>query len=240
MSLTKIVIIATSHMTMGDTSEPTGIWFEELATPYYEFVDAGYQVDIVSIKGGRIPIDPRSQKPIGENEASVDRFLQDAKSMQKIQTTVSIDGFDLSEFDAVFFPGGHGTMWDFPNQEILASAITKALSENKVVAAVCHGPAVFVGVKDSQGTYVVNGRKIAGFTNDEEAAANLIDVVPFLLEDSLKEMGAVYQSGPAFESFAVKDGNLITGQNPASSRAVAQLVINALNTSNEKGVSQHE
>jgi len=210
--------------------EATGIWFEELATPYYQFVDAGYEVQIASIQGGLIPIDPRSQKALGENEASVDRFLQDPKSMQKIQTSVSIEGIHFADYDALFFPGGHGTMWDFPNNKMLSEAIADALESERVVAAVCHGPAVLVGVKYSNGQYVVNGKQVAGFTNDEEHAAGLTEKVPFLLEDVLVQQGANYKSGPNFAPFAVQDELLITGQNPASSTLVATMVIDALSS----------
>lgn len=233
MNITKIIIITTSHLTMGTpdlTSEPTGVWFEELATPYYHFIDAGFEVDVASIKGGAIPIDPRSQKTAGKNKYSVEQFMKDAHSMTKITNSLSIEGINLDEYDAIFFPGGHGTMWDFPNNKKLSQVIANALENQRVVAAVCHGPAVFVGATYSDGNYIVKNKQVTGFTNTEENTAGLSDVVPFLLEDELIKAGANYLKGPNFEPFAVQDGNLITGQNPASSDAVARLVVNALLT----------
>ncbi|MFC4701172.1 type 1 glutamine amidotransferase domain-containing protein [Glaciecola siphonariae] len=232
MSIGKIIIIATSHASMGSLSSPeteaTGIWFEELAVPYYEFVDAGYQVDIVSIAGGAIPIDPRSRNNKDENVDAVERFIEDEHAMTKIKTSVSIEGVNFAEYEALFFPGGHGAMWDFPNHPILADAISVALDEQRIVAAVCHGPAALVGVKDSTGAYVVKGKRVAGFTNTEEDAAGLTEQVPFLLQDALIRMGAKYEYGDDFTPFVVQDGSLITGQNPASSHLIAQHVIASL------------
>lgn len=228
MNTITILFIVTSHGMMGDKSEPTGIWFEELSTPYYAFTDAGYQVDIVSVSGGPVPIDPRSQLALGENPESVDRFLEDASAMTLIKDTKPIDQIDTSGYDAVFLPGGHGTMWDLPGSQALAEAVSKTLADGRVMAAVCHGPAGLVSATDSNGVPVVKGRKVAAFTNAEEDAVGLTDAVPFLLETRLKELGANVQIAPNFEAFAVVDDNLITGQNPASSEKVAKLVIEQL------------
>lgn len=225
MDIVSVIIITTSQATMGDLPEPTGLWLEELSTPYYQFVEAGFKVDIASIKGGKVPLDPRSIQDIGQNEASVDKFLSSTENMAKITTTVSIEDVKFTDYDVIFFPGGHGAVWDFPNQPILADAITSALNNEKVVASVCHGPAVFIGVKDSNGDYLVSGKKVAGFTNEEEDAVGLTDSVPFLLENELKRMGGLYQKGDMFTPFALQDGNLITGQNPGSSHAVGTLII---------------
>lgn len=223
-----ILFIVTSNSVMGNTGEPTGVWFEELATPYYQFIDAGYDVKIVSIIGGDIPIDPRSQDEIGKNPASVDRFLKDSDAMSKIKSTASIEGLDSSKYAAVFLPGGHGTMWDYPENENLANIVSKTLEGGGVVAAVCHGPAGLVLAKYSNGDSVVKGKTVAAFTNSEEAAVELTDEVPFLLETRLKELGANFSSVDDFQPHAVADGNLVTGQNPASSEKVAELVIEQL------------
>lgn len=231
MSSPKIIFIATSHAVMGDTQEPTGVWLEELSTPYYQLIDAGFQVDVGSIKGGKIPVDPRSQQPQGENADSVERMLEDFEAMHKITHSTAIEAIDFSAYDVLFLPGGHGTMWDLPGSERLASVIPAMLENGKVVSAVCHGPVGLVSAKYTNGTPVVAGKRVTGFTNAEESAVGLTEVVPYLLESKLRELGAAYESGPDFEPFAVRDGNLITGQNPVSSEAVAELVIQALGES---------
>ncbi len=224
----KILVILTSQATMGDDPRPTGVWFEELSTPYYAFVDAGAQVDIASIAGGEIPIDPHSLEAEGKNPPSVERFLKDASAMQKIEVSMKIDGQSTEGYSAVFLPGGHGTMWDLPKSTELASLLSTAWAEGKVVSAVCHGPAGLVNVKDTNGQPLVAGRRVAAFTDSEEAAAGLTDKVPFLLETRIRGLGAKYESGPDFQPFAVRDGKLVTGQNPASSEEVARLVLEAV------------
>lgn len=191
----KILMILTSHATMGDAGKPTGAWFEEVATPYYAFVDAGAQVDVASIQGGRVPIDPRSVKPRGENEVSVDRFLGDATASRKIEYSMKIENVSAAGYDVVFLPGGHGTMWDLPNSTALARVVSQAWRDGKVVAAVCHGPAGLVGATDEGGKPIVAGRRVSAFTNAEEQAAGLTDVVPFLLETRLRELGARFEGG---------------------------------------------
>lgn len=224
----KILMILTSHAVMGDTGKPTGVWFEELATPYYAFIDAGAQVDIASIQGGKLPIDPRSIQPAGENAQSVERFLKDAVAMEKIETSPSIEGLSVADYDAVFLPGGHGTMWDLPESKDLATLISRAWSDGKVVAAVCHGPAGLVEAKDAEGNPIVAGRRVSAFTNSEEDAVGLTDAVPFLLETRLRKLGARFELGPDFQPYAVRDGRLVTGQNPASSYEVARLTLEAI------------
>ena len=224
-----ILFIVTSHSVVGDTGNPTGVWFEELSTPYYKFIDAGYEVEVVSISGGDIPIDPRSQEEAGKNPESVERFLADNIAMSKIKATPSIDNIDTRKYSAIFLPGGHGTMWDYPENKNLANIVSKTLSDNKIVAAVCHGPAGLVSAKDANGDSIVKGKTVAAFTNSEEEAVEHTDVVPFLLETRLKELGANFSSVEDFQPHAVADGNLITGQNPASSEKVAELVIATLN-----------
>jgi putative intracellular protease/amidase len=224
----KILMVLTSHGQMGEAGQPTGVWFEELALPYFAFVDAGAQVDIVSIRGGEVPIDPRSVKPHGQNAPAVERFLADAAAMRKMHVSASIEGVDGGGYDAVFLPGGHGTMWDLPNSTALATLVGRMWDAGKVVAAVCHGPAGLVNVRDASGRPIVAGRRASGFTDAEEEAAGLTATMPFLLETRFRELGATFEGGPDFQPFAVADGRLVTGQNPASSELVAKLALDAL------------
>lgn len=224
----KILMILTSRATMGTSGAPTGVWFEEMSTPYYAFVDAGVEVEIASIEGGQIPVDPHSLHPSGKNPASVERFLLDEGAMKKIAQARKVSEMTTDRYAAVFLPGGHGTMWDLPRSQPLASLLGKAWADGKIVAAVCHGPAGLVNVKDATGQPLVAQRRISAFTNSEEAAVGLTATVPFSLENRLRELGARYESGPDFRPFAVRDGRLMTGQNPASSEAVAKLVLEAL------------
>ncbi len=224
----KILMILTSQATMGSDPRPTGVWFEELATPYYAFIDAGAQVDLASIAGGRIPVDPHSLESGDANPPSVRRFLQDKHAMAQLEGSMKIDGVSVDGYSAVFLPGGHGTMWDLPASATLASLLDKAWANGKVVSAVCHGPAGLVNVKDVDGKPLVAGRRVAAFSNSEEDAAGLTSTVPFLLESRLRELGAHYEHGPDFQPFALRDGKLVTGQNPASSQEVARLVLAAI------------
>ncbi|MEM7721221.1 MAG: type 1 glutamine amidotransferase domain-containing protein [Pseudomonadota bacterium] len=229
MTQAKILIIATSASQMDD-GDQTGVWLEELTTPYYAFLDSGAEVTLASIKGGEIPVDQRSMAPEGENDASVERYLKDTAAQLAVRNTVRIDDIDGlgMDFDAVFLPGGHGTMFDYPTNKTLASMIEAFDRAGKVVAAVCHGPAGLVLAKNEDGTPFVKGRTVAGFTDSEEHAVGLQDAVPFLLETRLRELGANYQSAPDFEPFAVQDGTLVTGQNPASATKTADLVMAAI------------
>jgi putative intracellular protease/amidase len=224
----KILMILTSQATMGDDPRPTGVWFEELTTPYYAFIDAGVHVDIASIAGGKIPIDPHSLAVAGKNPPSVERFLKDPVAMRKIEASMRIDGMTTNSYAAIFLPGGHGTMWDLPASTHLADLLSAAWTDGKVVSAVCHGPAGLLKVKDTTGQPLVAGRRVAAFTNSEEMAAGLSDKVPFLLESRFRGLGARYESGPDFQPFAIRDGKLVTGQNPASSIDVAHLVLQAI------------
>lgn len=203
------------------------MWFEELTTLYYVFADAGADVDIASIAGGKVSVDPNSLLAEGGNPASVDRFLKDEAAMRKIEASKSLADISAGDYAAIFLPGGHGTMWDMPDNEALAVLISTAWASGKVVAAVCHGPAGLVHAEDADGKPLVAERKVSAFTNEEEAAAGLTQVVPFLLETRIRELGALYQSGPAFQPHAIRDGKLVTGQNPASSEKVAELVLEA-------------
>jgi putative intracellular protease/amidase len=224
--MTKILIVTTSHARMGDTGKATGLWFEELATPYWAFRDAGADVTIASIAGGPVPIDATSLE--GEIAASVARFRDDARAMAGLQASIAVADLDPGDFDAVFLPGGHGTMWDLPDNPGLIRLIAAIWAAGKPVAAVCHGPAGLVNVRDAAGRSIVAGRRVSCFTNSEEAAVGLADAVPFLLETRLKALGGRFEAAPDFAPLAIRDGQLVTGQNPASSAAVARLMLDAI------------
>ncbi|MCB5177202.1 type 1 glutamine amidotransferase domain-containing protein [Microvirga lenta] len=240
MPAPKVLIVATSHDRLGSAGHRTGVWLEELATPYYTLLDGGAEITLVSIKGGAIPWDPRSlpaeagegpgEKPEEQQEvpASVHRFLEDEQVMQLARNSPALGSVDAASFDAVFLPGGHGPMWDAANDETLARLIGTMFDQGKVVAAVCHGPAGLVQAKRQDGRPIVEGLRVSAFTNTEEEAVGLTTVVPFLLEDRLKELGGRFERGPDWQPFAVQDRNLITGQNPQSSELVARHVLTAV------------
>jgi putative intracellular protease/amidase len=228
MATHRILVITTSHATLGTTGKPTGLWLEELAVPYWAFRDAGYEVDIVSMAGGKVPLDPRSVDEGSGRSGAVQRFLNDAHLIEHMNAAPALASVAPEDYDAIFLPGGHGTMWDLPADENLARAIAKAYDEGRIVSAVCHGPAGLVGALRADGKALVGARRVTAFTNAEEAAAGLTDTVPFLLESRLRELGAIFESAQPFKSFVVRDGNLITGQNPQSSQAVADAVLEAL------------
>lgn len=226
--LIKILIITTSHSALGTGGEQTGLWLSELTTPYYAFADAGAEVTIASIGGGAVPIDPRSLKLEGDIEESVKRYHADQTLRTAIELTPKFTAGMADDYDAIFLPGGHGTMWDYPSSADLAQVVVRFIEHGKPVAAVCHGPAGLVEARLGSGDSVVKGRRVAGFTNSEERAAGLETVVPFLLETRLRDLGATYMSGPDFQPFAVRDGALVTGQNPASAAEVARLTLEAV------------
>ena len=226
--MTRILMIATSADRMIPGTEPTGVWLEELTTPYYAFRDAGADVTLASIKGGAIPVDERSVNADGENDASVERYLKDETLKSEVANTPSFASIDTDAFDAVFLPGGHGTMFDYPGSEELARLVERFDREGRIVAAVCHGPAGLVSAKKPDGTPFVEGRRVAAFTDSEERAVGLDQAVPFLLETRMKDLGAIHEAGPDFQPFALRDGNLVTGQNPASATRTAELVLEAL------------
>jgi putative intracellular protease/amidase len=224
-----ILMIVTSHAKLGSTGKPTGIWAEELTTPYYALRDAGYEVALASPLGGKPPFAEGSVKePVEANEGSVKRFLQDAQAMQLFNATLKTADVNAADYSAVFLPGGHGTMWDTATDEHTARLVSDAFNAGQPVAAVCHGPAGLVKAQRLDGKSIVFGKRVNGFTNEEETAVNLMDVVPFHLESKLRELGGVFEHGPMWKAYAVRDGNLITGQNPASSALVAQHVVEAL------------
>lgn len=228
MTKPRILIITTSRASMGSTEDRTGLWLEELTTPYYAFTDGGAEVTVASIAGGPVPIDPRSSGGDAEKQVSVRRYLDDAALQAKVADTQAFTSLDGGDYDAVFLPGGHGTMWDYPTSDELAGLVSSFLGAGKPVAAVCHGPAGLTAARTPAGEPIVKGKKVAGFTNSEEVSSGLAQVVPFLLEDKLRELGGEYDKGPDFAPFALRDGLLITGQNPASAAKVAALTLEAV------------
>ena len=223
----RILIVLTSHAELGDTGRRTGFWLEELATPWYAFRDAGAAITLASPKGGRPPLDPESAKPEHET-ATTPRFAEDATLQNALSDTVRLAEIDPTAVDAAFYPGGHGPLWDLVDDPHSIALIETLLAAGKPVAALCHGPAVLLNARDAEGGSVVAGRRVTSFTNAEEASIGLADAVPELLEDALTARGARFSSAKPFEAHAVRDGALITGQNPASSAAVAQHVLDAV------------
>jgi len=228
MSNKHILVVLTSHDALGDTGNKTGFWFEEFAAPYYEFLDAGAEITLASLKGGQPPIDPNSASEEWQTNATC-RFNEDEVGKQALANTTPIAELDASSFDAVFFPGGHGPMWEYPGNEMLAHLIETFDEEQKPIGSVCHGPVALVSAKKRDNTPLVAGKHVSVFTNGEEAGVGLTDVVPFLLEDRFKELGAIIENGDDFTSNVVRDGNLVTGQNPQSSVATAQALLETLN-----------
>jgi len=226
--MAKILIVTTSHGRMGETGHKTGSWVEEVAAPYYILKDGGVDVAIASVLGGVVPFDPNSLKEDAVKGEAAKRFLRDEAAQLAVRESHKLAGVDRAMFDGVFLPGGHGVMWDLPENEELAALLGEYDFEGKIIAAVCHGPAGLVGAVRADGQALVAGRKVTGFSNAEEKAVGLDGVVPFLLESRLRELGGVYESAGAFEPHAVRDGFLITGQNPMSSELVGEMILAAL------------
>lgn len=223
----KILFVLTSHDQLGNTGEKTGFWIEEFASPYYYLVDKGVEVTLASPKGGQPPIDPTSDKPENQTE-STKRFKADTELQEKLSKTHKLADVSSEDFDAVFYPGGHGPLWDLAESKESAKLIESFYNSDKPVSFVCHAPAALKHVKNAQGEPLVKGKEVTGFTNTEEALVQLTDVVPFLVEDMLKENGGIYSKKGDFEEYAIEDGILITGQNPASSEKVAEMLLNKL------------
>jgi len=226
----KILIVLTSHDQLGDTGRTTGFWLEELAAPYYAFTDAGAQIVLASPKGGQPPLDPKSNEPDFQTDLTR-RFEADPAATAQLATTVRLDSVNQGDFDAVFYPGGHGPLWDLANDRHSIALIESFIAAHKPVALVCHAPGVLRDVKAADGSPLVAGRKVTGFTNSEEAGVGLTDVVPFLVEDMLQAAGGQYSKGPDWGSYVVSDGLLITGQNPASSAETAAVLVKHLGAS---------
>ena len=220
-------MILTSHDMLGDTGKKTGFWLEEFAAPYYTFMDAGADVTVASPDGGQPPLDPKSDESDAQT-AFTKRFREDAAAKVVLSITVKLSGVDAKTFDAVFYPGGHGPLWDLAEDADSIAVIETMIAAGKPVAAVCHAPGVLRHAKAEDGTPLVSGKNVTGFTNTEEEAVGLTKIVPFLVEDMLKQNGGHYSKGADWASYVVTDGLLITGQNPASSEAAAEALLKRL------------
>jgi putative intracellular protease/amidase len=225
----KILMVLTSHDKLGNTDKKTGFWLEEFTAPYYVFKDAGVDITLASPQGGQPPISPESDDPKSQTE-SITRFKADKSATEQLAHTHKLTEVSATDFDAVFYPGGHGPLWDLAEDPISIKLIETMLQSNKPVAAVCHAPGVFRHVKNSTGVSIVDGKNVTGFTNTEEAAGGLTDVVPFLVEDSLKQNGGKYSKAADWQPYVLSDGLLITGQNPASSEPAAKALLKKLAT----------
>ena len=223
----KVLMVLTSHDTLGDTGRKTGFWLEELAAPYYAFQDAGAEIVLASPKGGQPPLDPASNAPSFQTDMT-HRFEADAAAKAQLAATVRLDSVRQQEFDTVFYPGGHGPLWDLAEDPTSIKLIEGFLVAGKPVAVVCHAPGVLRHVRTASGAPLVQGKKVTGFANTEEEAVGLTEVVPFLVEDELKAKGGVYSKGPDWAPYVVSDGLLITGQNPNSSAPAAKALIEQL------------
>ncbi|MBD1397553.1 type 1 glutamine amidotransferase domain-containing protein [Pontibacter sp. JH31] len=223
----KVLFVLTSHDKLGDTGQKTGFWIEEFAAPYYTLADAGVKVDMASPKGGQPPIDPKSTEPDSQTKATR-RFYEDDDLQHKLSKTKKLSDVRAEDYDAVFYPGGHGPLWDLASDQDSIRLIEDFTKQQKPVAAVCHGPAVLLQAKGADGEPLVKGKKVAGFTNSEEEAVQLTEVVPFLIEDRMKELGGHYSKGGDWQPHVVTDGLLITGQNPASSEPAAEELLKLL------------
>ena len=223
----KVLIVLTSHDRLGDTGKKTGFWLEELAAPYYMLKDAGVELTLASPKGGQPPLDPKSDLPENQTETTK-RFRADAAAQAQLANTKKLADVSADDFGAVFYPGGHGPMWDMPDNATSIALIEAFVKADKPVGAVCHAPVAFVNVRGKDGEYLVKGKRVTGFTNTEEVAVGLEHVVPFLLEDRLKERGGIYSKSADFAPYVQVDGLLVTGQNPASSGPGAEALLKLL------------
>jgi putative intracellular protease/amidase len=223
----KILMVLTSHDQLGNTGRETGFWLEEFAAPYYVLKDAGATITLASPDGGQPPIDPKSDLP--ENQtAATRRFRTDPAAQAGLANTKKLASVSAADFDAVFYPGGHGPMWDMPDNATSIVLIEDFVKADKPVAAVCHAPVALINVRGKDGNYLIRGKRVTGFTDTEEEAVGLTSVVPFLLEDQLRERGGLFSKGPNWSSHIEVDGKLITGQNPASSEAGAKALLEML------------
>jgi len=223
----KVLMVLTSHSALGNTGEKTGFWIEEFAAPYYVLADAGAIITVASPEGGQPPVDPKSEAPDAQT-AATKRFYADLDAIDKVAYTIKLSEVNKDDYDAVFYPGGHGPLWDLANDTNSIALIEGFYNTQKPIAFVCHAPAALIKVKAENGQPLVKGKKMTGFSDTEEEAVGLTKVVPFLLEDELKKLGAHYSKGADWGSYTEQDGLLITGQNPASSEAVAKLLLQTL------------
>ena len=220
----KILMVLTSHDELGDTGEKTGFWLEEFAAPYYIFKDQNAVITLASPKGGQPPLDPKSDQPDFHTDATA-RFQKDDAAQKMLATTLRLDSVKAEDYDAVFYPGGHGPLWDLTNDQKSIALIEEFNRTGKPIGLVCHAPGVLKNVSSVEGSPFVSGKKITGFSNSEEEAVGLTKVVPFLLEDMVQENGGIYSKGEDWGSFVEIDGKIVTGQNPASSEAAAKELI---------------
>lgn len=220
----KILMLLTSHDQLGNTGAKTGFWLEEFASPYYVFKDDGAEITLASPAGGQPPLDPKSAEPDFQT-AATERFNGDIEAQAALAKTLKLSGVSTDDYDAIFYPGGHGPLWDLVENPDSIALIESMHAAGKPVAAVCHAPAVLKNSKNQDGSPLVKGKSVTGFSNSEEAAVQLTEVVPFLLEDELKAKGANYSKSDDWSPYTTTDGNLITGQNPASSEAAALAVL---------------
>ncbi len=223
----KVLMVLTSHDQLGNTGEKTGFWVEEFAAPYYALRDAGVEIALATPLGGRPPEDPKSAAEDSQTDATR-RLAGDPEAQEALDTTAKLGEVSADDFDAVFYPGGHGPMWDMPDNPESIELLEDFARADKPVGAVCHGPAALVNVRRPDGSYLIEGLRVTGFTDGEEAAVGLTDVVPFLLEDRLKERGGVYSQADDFNPYVLTDGTLVTGQNPASSAPAARALLDLL------------
>ncbi len=223
----KILMVLTSHDKLGDTGKKTGFWLEEFAAPYYVFKDAGADITLASPKGGQPPLDPVSDADDAQTDATK-RFKADDAAQKELANTAVLSTVTIDGYDAIFYPGGHGPLWDLAEDAHSQALIEAFMASDRPVGAVCHAPAVFKHPKDADGKSIVSGKTVTGFTNTEEEAVGLTDVVPFLVEDMLKANGGNYEKGDDWASFVVVDGKLVTGQNPASSEEAAHKLLGLL------------
>ncbi|KQN55422.1 type 1 glutamine amidotransferase domain-containing protein [Erwinia sp. Leaf53] len=220
----KILMVLTSHAELGNTGKKTGFWLEEFAAPYFVFKDAGAEVVLASPAGGQPPLDPKSDLPEFQTPMT-ERFKADSAAQQALANTVKLETINQQDFDSVFYPGGHGPLWDLAESATSIALIESFNRAGKPIGFVCHAPGALRHVKAANGAPLIQGKRVTGFTNGEEAAVELTDVVPFLIEDEFIRLGAHYQKGPDWAPFVLEDGNLITGQNPGSSEDVAKALL---------------
>ncbi len=224
MKSTKVLFIATSHDRMGDTNDKTGVWLEEIAVPYYVFKDAGADITLASPKGGQVPVDPKSQSIILATFGTK-RFLKDAEAMSFLSHSVLLKDIRADDFDVVFVPGGYGLIWDLADSRIVKQLLEAFNRTNKLIGVVCHGVVCLLPLQNIKGELLIRGKQLTCFSNSEEKSSGMCEIVPFLLETRLLSLGAVYSKGENYVSHVVEDGNIITGQNPASSKGVAEKII---------------
>ncbi|WP_417582174.1 type 1 glutamine amidotransferase domain-containing protein [Nitrincola sp.] len=222
-----ILMVLTSHDRLGDTGQKTGFWLEEFAAPYYVFKEAGAKITLASPAGGQPPLDPKSDEPTAQTPAT-ERFYQDNEAKQQLAATLPLTQVDAADFDAVFYPGGHGPLWDLANDVTSIALIEAFARADKPVGLVCHAPGALIKARNDAGQPLISGRKVTGFSNSEEEAVGLTEVVPFLIEDEFKRLGGLYEKGADWQPLTVTDGHLVTGQNPASSEVTAEALLKLL------------